>query len=185
MSGFSAVERIEVDHQYRLSAKSLHDLAPDWANRLRVILAKAEQAPADATLARVMVAAEIVRGIAADGRSPMTVRGYAPPATLSAALREAETLGRDLVPHVHPPKRGLLRLFRTAPPRLSRDGCEAIMRCRMIGAIRTTGIAARPLGQDRLSFQRGRSDCTGSSTAGATAFRVSSRTRSSRSPIAL
>ena len=131
MSGFSASERIEVDHQYRRLAKSLHDLAPDWANLLRAILAKAEQAPADATLARVMVAAEIVRGIAADGRSPITIRGYALPVTLSAALREADTLGRDLAPHVHPPKRGLLRLFRTA---LSRDGREAIMRCRMIGA---------------------------------------------------
>jgi hypothetical protein len=134
MSGFSASERIEVDHQYRLLAKSLHDLAPDWANRLRAILAKAEQAPADATLARVMVAAEIVRGIAADGRSPLTIRGYALPGTLSAALREAESLGRALAPHVHPPKGGLLRRFRTPPPRLSREGREAIMRCRMIGA---------------------------------------------------
>ena len=129
MSGFLAVEQIEVDHQYRRLAKSLHDLAPDWANRLRVILAKAEQAPADATLARVMVAAEIVRGIAVDGRSPMTVRGYAPPATLSAALREAETLGRDLVPHVHPPKRGLLRLFRTAPPRRACRAMAARQSC--------------------------------------------------------
>ena len=134
MSGFSASERIEVDHQYRLLAKSLHDLAPDWANRLRAILAKAEQAPADATLARVMVAAEIVRGIAADGRSPLTIRGYALPGTLSTALRDAEALGQALAPHVHPPKRGLLRLFRTAPPHLSREGREAIMRCRMIGA---------------------------------------------------
>ncbi len=134
MSEFEASERIEVDHQYRLLAKSLHDLEPDWANRLRAILVQAEQAPADATLSRVMVAAEIVRGIAADGRSPITIRGYALPATLSAALREAETLGRDLAPHVHPPKRGILRMFRTPPPRLSREGREAIMRCRMIGA---------------------------------------------------
>ncbi len=134
MSGFSASERIEVDHQYRLLAKSLHDLAPDWANRLRAILANAEQAPADATLARVMVAAEMVRGIAADGRGPITIRGYALPGTLSAALRDAEALGRALAPHVHPPKGGLLRMFRTAPPRLSREGREAIMRCRMIGA---------------------------------------------------
>lgn len=134
MSGFSAAERIEVDHQYRLLAKSLHDLAPDWANRLRAILVQAEHAPADATLARVMVAAEIVRGIAADNRSPLTIRGYVLPGTLSAALRDAEALGRALAPNVHPPKRGLLRLFRSAPPRLSREGREAIMRCRMIGA---------------------------------------------------
>lgn len=133
MSGFSPAERTEVDDQYRHLAKGLHELGAGWSARLRAILQRAEQAPSDATLARVLVAAEIVRGIAADGRSPLTIRGLALPTSLSVALRDAETLGRDLGKHVHSSKRGLLRVFTRPPQRLTREAREALMRCRMIG----------------------------------------------------
>ena len=133
MSGFSPAERIDVDNQYRLLAKGLHELGANWAARLRDILSAAEGAPSDPTLARVLVAAEILRGIAADGRSPLTIRGFALPAGFSKALSDAEALGRALGPHVHTPRRGLMTLFAKAPARLSREAREALMRCRMIG----------------------------------------------------
>lgn len=133
MSSFSPVERVDVDNQYRRLAKGLHELGGDWSSRLRSILQQAEAAPNDPTLARALVAAEILRGIAADGRSPLTIRGYALPGSLSAALREAEHLGRDLGPHVHAPKRSLFRFFSRPTQRLSREAREALMRCRMIG----------------------------------------------------
>lgn len=134
MSSFSPAERIDVDNQYRALAKGLHELGGEWAERLRAILQRAEETPNDATLARVMVASELLRGIASDGRSPLTIRGYALPGGLSAALRDAESMGRALGPHVHAHKRSLLMLFAKPPQRLSREAREALMRCRMIGA---------------------------------------------------
>ncbi|MEO7786831.1 MAG: hypothetical protein ABIR77_03260 [Sphingomicrobium sp.] len=134
MSSFSPAERIDVDNQYRALAKGLHELGGEWAERLRAILQRAEDTPNDATLARVMVASELLRGIASDGRSPLTIRGYALPGGLSAALRDAESMGRALGPHVHAHKRSLLMLFAKPPQRLSREAREALMRCRMIGA---------------------------------------------------
>lgn len=133
MNGFTPAERIEVDQHVRLLVRGLHALGPHWAERLRAILAVAERAPSDPTLARVLVAAEIMRGIAADGRSPLTIRGFALPGAFSDVLKEAEAFGRDLGPHVHPPKRGLAMLFAKPRARLSRGAREALLRCRMIG----------------------------------------------------
>ena len=148
MTGFSPAERIDVDNQVRLLVAGLHELGPNWAGRLRTILEQAEQAPTDPTLARVLVAAEMLRGIAADGRSPLTIRGFALPASVSAALRAAEALGRDLGPHVHAPKRGLMRMFAKPVARLSREAREAMMRCRMLGVqferrVATPGTSVR------------------------------------------
>lgn len=133
MSGFSPAERVDVDKQYRSLVKGLHELGPAWAPRLRAILSAAENAPSDPTLARVLVAAEMLRGIAADGRSPLTIRGLTLPASIAQALRDAEVLGRDLGPHVHAPRRRLLSLFAKPPARLPREAREALMRCRMVG----------------------------------------------------
>ncbi|WP_395000338.1 hypothetical protein [Sphingomonas sp.] len=133
MSGFSPAERTAVDDHYRQLVKGLHDLGVDWARRLREILQRAEYPPNDPTLARVLVASELLRGIAADGRSPLTIRGYALPASLSGALTDAERLGRDLGPHVHAARRGLLSFLSKPPQRLSQEAREALMRCRMIG----------------------------------------------------
>ena len=134
MSGFSPAERVDVDNQYRAIARGLHDLGDAWAEQLRTILGRAEQAPSDPTLARVMVASEILRGIASDGRSPLTIRGYALPGDLSAALKDAEMMGRKLGPHVHAHRRTLFNLFSKQPQPLAREAREALMRCRMIGA---------------------------------------------------
>jgi hypothetical protein len=134
MSGFSPAERIDVDNQYRALARGLHELGGSWAERLRAILQRAEQAPNHPTLARVLVASELLRGIASDGRSPLTIRGYALPGGLSAALKDAETMGRALGPHVHIRKRSLFNVFTKPPQRLSREAREALMRCRLIGA---------------------------------------------------
>lgn len=148
MTGFSPAERIDVDNQVRLLVAGFHELGPQWAARLRTIFQQAEQAPTDPTLARVLVAAEMLRGIAADSRSPLTIRGFALPASISTALREAEALGRDLGPHVHAQKRGLIKLFAKPAARLSREAREALMRCRMIGVqyerrVATPGTAVR------------------------------------------
>lgn len=132
MSGFSPAERVDVDNQYRAIARGLHELGGDWAAQLRNILRRAEQRPNDPT--RVMVASEILRGIASDGRSPLTIRGYALPGDLSAALKDAEIMGRQLGPHVHAHRRTLLNLFSKPPQPLAREAREALMRCRMIGA---------------------------------------------------
>lgn len=134
MSGFSPAERVDVDNQYRALARGLHELGGEWADRLRSILHHAEQAPSDPTLARVMVASEILRGIASDGRSPLTIRGFALPGGLSAALRDAEAMGRQLGPHVHARRRTLFTLFSKQRQPLAREAREALMRCRMIGA---------------------------------------------------
>jgi hypothetical protein len=133
VSNFTPAERVEVDRQYRVLAKALHALASNHAASLREALAAAEAASTDPTLARVLVAGEIMRGIAWQGRAPLTVRDYAMPAGLAGALSQAERLGRSIAPLAGPPRRGLMALFGPRK-RFSRAGKEALMRCRAIGA---------------------------------------------------
>ena len=133
MSGFTPAERIEVDRQYRILVKSLHALDPDHPEKLRAALGRAEAAPTDPTLARVLVAGEILRGIAWEGRAPLTVRDMAMPAALAQALSDAEKLGRAIGPHAHQQRGGLFSFLR--PRRsFSQSGKVALMRCRAIGA---------------------------------------------------
>lgn len=151
MTNFTAAERVEVDRQYRILAKALHALEPGHADRLRHALASAEASSTDPTLARVLVAGEILRGIAWQGRAPLTVRDYAMSADLARALSEAEKLGRAIGDFARPPRRGLMRLF--APRKsFSQAGKEALMRCRAVGAAhearqsgRRAGKTVRPL----------------------------------------
>jgi hypothetical protein len=133
VSNFTPAERVEVDRQYRILAKALHALAPAHAESLRRTLASAEGASTDPTLARVLVAGEIMRGIAWQGRGPLAVRDYAMPIDLANALSEAEKLGRAVGDFARPPRRGLMRLFQPRN-RFSQHGKEALMRCRAIGA---------------------------------------------------
>lgn len=133
MSNFTPAERIEVDRRYRILVKALHELNPEHPNQLRSTLARAERAPTDPTLARVLVAREILRGIAWEGRSPLTVRDMTLPGELAAALSEAESLGRAIGPFAHQRRRGLLGLF-SKRKSFSHAGKEALMRCRAIGA---------------------------------------------------
>lgn len=133
MSSFTPAERVEVDRQYKVLARAFHDLDPAHPPRLRSVLEGAEASSTDPTLARVLVAGEILRGIAWEGRSPLTVRGLAMSAELAAALSEAEKLGRSISAHALARKRGLLNLF--APRKtFAQSGKEALMRCRAIGA---------------------------------------------------
>lgn len=133
MTGFTPAERIEVDRQYKVLARALHALDPAHPLRLRQVLEQAEAGATDPTLARVLVAGEILRGVAWEGRAPLTVRGMAMSADLAAALAEAEKLGRSISVHALGGKRGLMRLF---SPRksFSQAGKEALMRCRAIAA---------------------------------------------------
>lgn len=133
MTGFTPAERVEVDRQYRILAKALHALDPEHPPKLKAILAHAEAAATDPTLARVLVAREILRGVAWEGRAPLAVRDFALPADLATALWEAEKLGRSIGPHALAKKRGLFSFF--APRKeFSRSGKEALMRCRAVGA---------------------------------------------------
>ena len=133
MSNFTPAERIEVDRQYRTLVKALMALDPDLPGRLREALSRAEAAPTDPTLARVLVAREMLRGVAWEGRSPLTVRDMTLPAELAAALSDAEKLGRALGPFAHQRRRGLLSFF-IKRKSFSQAGKEALMRCRAIGA---------------------------------------------------
>ena len=133
MSGFTPAERVEVDRQYRILVKALHALDPEHPPRLKAVLARAESSSTDPTLARVLVAREILRGVAWEGRAPLTVRDFALPGELAGALQEAEKLGRAIGPHALAKKRGLLSLF-SSRKEFSQSGKEALMRCRAIGA---------------------------------------------------
>lgn len=133
MSNFTPAERVEVDRQYRILVSSLHALEPKHSEVLRDTLAKAEAAATDPTLARVLVAGEIMRGVAWKGRAPLAVRDYAMPAALAKALSEAEKLGRSIGDFARPPRRGLMGLFHSKKA-FSQPGKEALMRCRAIGA---------------------------------------------------
>lgn len=133
MSNFTPAERVEVDRQYKVLARALHDLDPAHPQRLRAVLERAEAGSTDPTLARVLVAGEILRGVAWEGRGPLTVRSLAMSADLAAALSEAEKLGRAISAHALARKRGLLGWF--APRKsFAHSGKEALMRCRAIGA---------------------------------------------------
>ena len=101
--------------------------------KLRSILAGAESSSTDPTLARVLVAGEVLRGVAWEGRSPLTVRDLALSRDLAAALAEAEKLGRSISAHALTEKQGIFSLFRRKKT-FSQSGKEALMRCRMIGA---------------------------------------------------
>lgn len=133
MSNFTPAERIEVDRQYKVLARALHALDPAHPPKLRSILAHAESGSTDPTLARVLVAGEIMRGVAWEGRAPLTIRDLALPGDLAAALSDAEKLGRSISAHALAGKRGIFSLFKPKKS-FSRSGKEALMRCRMIGA---------------------------------------------------
>lgn len=133
MTSFTPAERVEVDRQFKALARALHELDPGHPLRLRAALERAESGSTDATLARVLVAGEILRGVAWEGRSPLGVRDYAMPADLAAALSEAEKLGRAISSHALGRRRGILGFL--APRKsFSQAGKEALMRCRAIGA---------------------------------------------------
>jgi hypothetical protein len=133
VSNFTPAERIEVDRQYRILARALHALDPAHPLKLRAILAAAEASSTDPTLARVLVAGELLRGIAWEGRAPLTVRSLAMSKDLAAALSEAEKLGRSISSHALARKRSIMNLFKRQKA-FSQGGKEALMRCRMIGA---------------------------------------------------
>jgi hypothetical protein len=142
VSNFTPAERIEVDRQYRILVKALHDLDPDHPKQLRAALARAERVPTDPTLARVLVAREILRGIAWEGRSPLAVRDVTLPAELASALSDAEKLGRAIGPFAHQRRRGLLsRLLRRK--HFAQSGKEALMHCRAVGAAHERRQAGR------------------------------------------
>ena len=133
MTAFTPAERVEVDRQYKILARALHALDPKHTARLRSVLSSAEAGSTDPTLARVLVAGEILRGVAWEGRSPLTVRDFAMSAELASALSEAEKLGRSIGPHTLARRGWLLKLL---GPRKSfaQEGKEALMRCRAVGA---------------------------------------------------
>jgi hypothetical protein len=146
VSNFTPAERVEVDRQYRILAKALHELEPVHADKLRHALGSAEASSTDPTLARVLVANEILRGVAWQGRAPLAVRDYAMSAELAGALSEAEKLGRAIGDFARPPRRGLMRFF--APRKsFSHHGKEALMRCRAIGAAHEARQSGRRAGK--------------------------------------
>lgn len=147
MIGFSTDERADVDRQFRTIARSLHELDPELPPRLRAALKRAESGAGDVTLARVLVAGEILRGIAAEARSPLTRRSFAMPGELAEALAEAERLGRAIGPHALARSGGLLS--RLMPRRsFAHAGKEALMRCRAIGAAQQRRHAAAQPGRE-------------------------------------
>ncbi|QIK77649.1 hypothetical protein G7077_00650 [Sphingomonas piscis] len=146
MSNFTPAERIEVDRQYRILVKALHELDPAHPRHLREALARAEQAPTDPTLARVLVAREVLRGVAWEGRSPLTVRDMTLPGELASALSDAEKLGRAIGRFAYPPRRGLLGMILKRKS-FSQAGKEALMHCRAIGAAHERRQSARRPGR--------------------------------------
>ena len=146
MTNFTPAERVEVDRQYRILAKALHELEPVHADKLRQALGAAEASSTDPTLARVLVANEILRGVAWQGRAPLAVRDYAMSSALAGALSEAEKLGRTIGDFARPPRRGLMALF--APRKSFSQHCkEALMRCRAIGAAHEARQSGRRAGK--------------------------------------
>lgn len=134
MSGFTPAERVEVDRQYKVLAQALHALGPGHPAQLKAVLQGAESGTTDPTLARVLVAGEILRGVTWEGRGPLTVRGFAMSSELATALAEAEKLGRSISAFaLGSQRRGLLRLFAQRKS-FPQSGKEALMRCRAIGA---------------------------------------------------
>jgi hypothetical protein len=146
VSNFTPAERVEVDRQYKILVKALHALDPEHPNALRAALTQAESTATDPTLARVLVAREMLRGIAWEGRAPLTVRDMALPAALAAALSDAEKLGRAIGPSAIQRRRGLLS-FLTPRKSFDQSGKEALMRCRAIGAAHERRQAARRPGR--------------------------------------
>ena len=146
MSNFTPAERVEVDRQYRILVKALHALDSDHPGRLHAALTRAEASRTDATLARVLVAREILRGIAWEGRAPLTVRDLALPGELAGALAEAEKLGRAIGPFALRERRGFLSFLRRKRS-FGQSGKEALMRCRAIGAAHERRQTARRPGR--------------------------------------
>lgn len=147
MIGFSPAERADVDRQFKTIARALHELDPELPKRLRTALTRAESGASDVTLARVLVAGEILRGIAAEARSPLTQRNFAMPGELAEALAEAERLGRVIGPHALSRSGGLLSRLRPRR-RFAQAGKEALMRCRAIGAAQQRRLAASQPGRE-------------------------------------
>jgi len=147
VSNFTAAERVEVDRQYKVLVKALHALDPGHPTTLHDTLKRAEASRTDATLARVLVAREILRGIAWEGRAPLTARDMALPAELAGALSQAEKLGRAIGPLALQKRRGLLSFLSPVKRSFAQSGKEALMRCRAIGAAHERRQAARRPGR--------------------------------------
>lgn len=132
MSGFTSSERIQADQHVKVLARALHDLSPAYAETLRQLMLRAERQSPDITLARLLVAESLMRGILSNERAPVRTGQDALPAALCAIFDEARALGHALQPYAIARHGGMLRFFGRSRPRLSRSAQQALLHCKVI-----------------------------------------------------
>lgn len=130
---YTLAERREIKHHFTVVVDELERLRPEQARHLYHASRTVAGEVQDPTLAMVLVAGEIQRGINKDQRAPISSAAMPVSATLGRGLREAWTVGVTIAPMVLAERRGLIaRWFRAEEPRFGRRAREAILRCRLV-----------------------------------------------------
>ncbi|CAA9507011.1 MAG: hypothetical protein AVDCRST_MAG39-1768 [uncultured Sphingomonadaceae bacterium] len=130
---YTLAERREIKHWFSLVANELERLEPAQARALYHASRTVATEVADPTLAMVLVAGELQRGINKDQRAPVSSKALVVSPALGSALREAFGVGLAIAPMVLERRRSLIQRWLGADePRFEPQAREAIMRCRLV-----------------------------------------------------
>ena len=126
-------ERREIKHWFTLVVNELERLQPAQARTLYHASRTVAGEVNDPTLAMVLVAGEIQRGVNKDQRAPISSAAMPISPALGQALRQAYDVGLTIAPLVLAKRRSLVpRWFRAEEPRFGQEAREAILRCRLV-----------------------------------------------------
>jgi hypothetical protein len=128
-AGYSPDEAAQIAGHYRTLVEGLRALHDAFATELQRAQGLVTAQVRDDSFARVLVAAELMRGINKDSRQPVSSSSFVLSEQLRDSLRIAYDVGLAVAPFTLRSNQGFLgRWFGKRPPRLSQPAKEAILR---------------------------------------------------------
>jgi hypothetical protein len=128
-AGYTPDEAVQIAGQYRTLIEGLRTLHDAFATELQRAQGLVAAQVRDESFARVLVAAELMRGINKDERQPVSSTSFVLSEPLRDSLRIAYDVGIAVAPFTLRSEQGFLsRWFGKRPPRLAQPAKEAILR---------------------------------------------------------
>ena len=128
-AGYTPDEAVQIGAQYRIMLEGLGALHAAFADELRRSQKLVEAEVRDGSFAKVLVAAELMRGINKDERQPVSSSTFMLSEQLRESLRIAYSVGLGVAPFALREKQSFLgRWFGKRAPRLGQRPKEAILR---------------------------------------------------------
>ena len=128
-ASYTPGETVQIAGHYRTLVAGLRELHDGLAAELQRAHGLVAAEVRDESFARVLVAAELMRGINKDERQPISSSAFLLSQQLRDSLRIAHDVGLAVAPFTLSSKQGLLsRYFGKRPPRLNQPAKEAILR---------------------------------------------------------